>query len=130
MMIFGMDLPDSPVAKFGAWVATIAGGTLAAWLWLDGYFLHRAEGAEMKAEFTAQVATLTQAQQAQLSTLQMQIEYSADQNAKRAIDTELFKLEQVPPQQLRPQDRALYQQLIRQRGELVDLWNKRGRPLR
>jgi len=39
-------------------------------------------------------------------------------------------LPETPQAQLKPQDRALYQKLQRDRAEMVDLWNRRGRPLR
>jgi hypothetical protein len=132
MMVLGKDipLPDSPAAKLGAWVFAIAGGTLGAWLWLDSYFVHRAEAQAMKAEYTAQIAQIAQNSTAQTAELRLQIEYSADQNAKRQIDNTLFQLEQIPPAQMKPQDRALYSKLLRDRQELVNLWNRRGRPLR
>jgi len=132
MRIMGneVSLPDSPQAKLLAWLVGIIGGTLAAWLWLDSYFMHRAEAQTMREEYQTQIAQLSSAQITQQKALQEQIEYSADQNAKRQIDNQLFQLEQVPPAQLRPQDRALYSKLIRDRQELVSLWNRRGRPLR
>lgn len=141
MIIFGYDLPDSPIAKFAAWVVGIVATTIAAWLFLVGYFMVRAEALAnekaIKDEYTSRF-TLTDAQFAQMNQssqrladeLRLQIEYSADQNAKRSIDNQLFQLEQIPPGQLRPQDRALYEKLKRDRAELVNIWNRRQRPLR
>jgi hypothetical protein len=135
-MVMGKDLPlpESPQAKFWTWIVGIAVGSVALLLFADARWMARAEAQEKLAleakERSEQIAQLNTAQQRQLETLQMQIEYSADQNAKRQIDAKLFELEQIPPQQLRPQDRALYSKLLRDRAELVSLWNRRGRPLR
>lgn len=125
-----LNLPESPQAKFWTWAVGIAGATLVSWLFLDGHFMRAAAGAEMKAEYTAQIAAVNAAVTNKLNETNLQIEYSADQNAKRSIDNQLFQLEQIPVQKLKPQDRALYQKLQRDRAELVDLWIRRGRPLR
>jgi hypothetical protein len=125
-----VSLPESAQAKFWTWVLGIVIGTAGLMLFLDGHFLRAAAGAEMKAEYTAQIAATNAAVVNANAVTQMQIEYSADTNAKRSIDNQLFQLEQIPPQHLKPQDRALYQKLVRDRAELVDLWNRRGRPLR
>lgn len=132
MRIMGneVSLPDSPQAKFWTWVVGIIVATAGVMLFLDGHFMRAAAGAEMKQEYTAQIAATNAAIVNANTATQLQIEYSADTNAKRAIDNQLFQLEQIPPQQLKPQDRALYQKLVRDRAELVDLWNRRGRPLR
>ena len=132
MHIMGKEVPtaDMPIIKLLGWVISIVVGTLGAWLWLDSYFVRRAEAASMKKEYTEQIAQVVAANNAQVNELKMQIEYSADQNAKRAIDNQLFQLEQIPQDKLKPQDRALYEKLKRDRAELVNLWNRRGRPLR
>jgi hypothetical protein len=67
---------------------------------------------------------------AQATAINLNTEYAIDQQSKRAIETKLFELEQIPPAQLRPQDRALYAKLQRDRDDLVKLWLQRGRPLR
>jgi hypothetical protein len=125
-----MSLPDSPAAKFWAWVVGIVVSTAGAMLFLDGHFLRAAVGAEMKAEYTAQIAATNAAVVSSNAATQLQVEYSADTNAKRAIDNQLFQLEQIPPDKLKPQDRALYNKLQRDRDDLVKLWLQRGRPLR
>lgn len=132
MRIMGNDvsLPDTPQAKFWTWIVSIVVGTAALMLFLDGHFMRSADGAEMKRDYTVQIAATNAAVVSANAATQLQIEYSADTNAKRSIDNQLFQLEQIPPQQLKPQDRALYQKLVRDRAELVDLWNRRGRPLR
>ena len=132
MRIMGneLQLPESPQAKFWTWVVGIVIASVGGWIFLDEHFMRAAAGAEMKAEYTTQIAAVNAAVVNANAATQLQIEYSADQNAKRQIDNQLFQLEQIPPQQLRPQDRALYQKLVRDRAELVDLWNRRGRPLR
>jgi hypothetical protein len=104
--------------------------TLVAWLFLDSYFMHRAEGAELRSDFTAKLAQLNTAQQAQLSVTSLNIEYAADLAAKRTLESKLFELEQIPVDKLSPQNRAVYQRAKRERDELVELWNRRGRPLR
>jgi hypothetical protein len=126
MKIPGVDMPDSPQAKFWTWVVAIVLGTAGLMLFLDGHFMRAAEGAELRTQLAATNAAIVNAS----VQTQLQIEYSADTNAKRSIDNQLFQLEQIPPSQLKPQDRALYQKLVRDRAELVDLWNRRGRPLR
>ena len=112
------------------WILGIIGAVALAcvqgFVFADDRWMRRTEGAEMKAEAIKVAAATT----ATLSDIQIQIQYSAYQNAKRAIDNQLFQLEQIPPNQLRPQDRALYQKLLRDRAELVQAWNQRGRPLR
>ena len=132
MRIMGteMQMPDSPQAKFWTWIVGIVIASIGGWLFLENFFLMRAEGMEMKRDYTAQIAATNSAVVNANMATQLQIEYSADTNAKRQIDNQLFQLEQIPPQQLKPQDRALYQKLQRDRAELVDLWNRRGRPLR
>jgi hypothetical protein len=132
MRIMGNDLqmPESPQAKFWTWVVGIVIATAGVMLFLDGHFMRAAAGAEMKAEYTAQIAATNAAVVSANAATQLQIEYSADTNAKRQIDNRLFELEQTPPDKLKPQDRALYQKLQRDRAELVDLWIRRGRPLR
>ena len=132
MKIMGteMQMPDSPQAKFWTWIVGIVIASIGGWLFLENFFLMRAEGMEMKRDYTAQIAATNSAVVNANMATQLQIEYSADTNAKRQIDNQLFQLEQIPPQQLKPQDRALYQKLQRDRAELVDLWNRRGRPLR
>lgn len=121
---------DNPTIKVLTWLVSIVGGSIGVWLWLDSYFVHRAEAQAMKAEYTTQIAQLAQNSQRDAQELKLQVEYSADQNAKRVIDNRLFELEQIPPAQMKPSDRALYQKLLRDRQELVSLWNRRGRPLR
>lgn len=123
-------MPETPQAKFWAWTIGIVTATTAILIGLDTTFARRADAEAMRIEWKVDVAQLNTAQTLQLNTLQMDIQFATDQTAKRAIDTELFRLEQVPPQMLRPQDRALYQKLVRDRQEMVDLWNRRGRPLR
>jgi len=132
MRIMGteMQMPDSPQAKFWTWIVGIVIASIGGWLFLENFFLMRAEGMEMKRDYTAQIAATNSAVVNANMATQLQIEYSADTNAKRQIDNQLFQLEQIPPQQLKPQDRALYQKLQRDRAELVDLWSRRGRPLR
>ena len=132
MKIMGteMQMPDSPQAKFWTWIVGIVIASIGGWLFLENFFLMRAEGMEMKRDYTAQIAATNSAVVNANMATQLQIEYSADTNAKRQIDNQLFQLEQIPPQQLKPQDRALYQKLQRDRAELVDLWSRRGRPLR
>lgn len=136
MMLMGKNvpLPESPQAKFWTWAIGIAVGAVALLLFADARWMARAEAQEKLAaertERVEQYAQLNTAQQAQLRLVQEQIEYSADQNAKRAIDNQLFQLEQIPPQMMKPQDRALYSKLLRDRQELVSVWNRRGRPLR
>jgi len=132
MRIMGNEvtLPESPQAKFWAWVLAIVIASVTGWLFLENFFLRRAEGADMKADYTQQIAALNASVANKLDNTNTQIEYSADQNAKRQIDNKLFELEQTPPDKLKPQDRALYQKLQRDRAEMVDLWIRRGRPLR
>lgn len=130
MKIAGVELPDSPQAKFWTWTVGIVVGTILAWLFLDGHFMRSADGAEMKKDYTAQIAATNAAVVSSNAATQLQVEYSADQNAKRQIETKLFELEQIPVDKLKPQDRALYAKLQRDRDDLVKLWLQRGRPLR
>lgn len=119
-------LPESPRAKFWAWVVGIVVGTVGVLLFLDATFARKAEAVSRHdAEAMVLAANTSQAASINLNT-----EYLIDQQTKRAIENKLFELEQVPPQQLRPQDRALYQKLQRDREELVRLWISRSRPLR
>ena len=128
MRIMGNEvtLPDSPQAKFWAWVIGIVIASIGGWLFLETHFAARAE-AVSKVEVESMIVAATSAQ---ATAINAQTAYLIDQQTKRAIETKLFELEQIPQQQLRPQDRALYQKLVRDRAELVDLWNRRGRPLR
>jgi hypothetical protein len=133
MLIMGKEvplMPESPQAKFWSWTVGIVVGTMAGWIFLEGYFMRVSDGAEMKADYTKQIAVTNATVQQKLAETNAQIEYSADLNAKRQIENKLFELEQIPSNQLRPQDRALYQKLQRDRKEMVDLWIQRGRPLR
>lgn len=107
-------------------IAAVAVAGVQGWVFADDRWMHRSDGEAMKAD----AVRLAAATDTKLNDIQIQIQYSADQNAKRAIDNQLFQLEQIPLQQLRPQDRALYQKLLRDRAELVQAWNQRGRPLR
>ena len=128
MRIMGSEvsLPESPQAKFWAWIIGIVVGTVAVLVFLDTTFARKAE-AISKADAEAMVLA---ANTAQAAAINLNTEYLIDQQTKRAIDTQLFQIEQIPPQLLRPQDRALYQRLQRDRDELVRLWLQRGRPLR
>ena len=122
----GITLPETPQAKFWAWVLGIVIGTAGAMIVLDTTFARKAE-AISRGDAEAMVLA---ANTAQAVVINANTEWLIDQQTKRGIDTQLFQLEQIPPQQLKPQDRALYQKLQRDRAELVDLWNRRGRPLR
>jgi uncharacterized membrane protein YeaQ/YmgE (transglycosylase-associated protein family) len=128
MMILGANvpMPESPQGKFWSWIVGIVAATMGTWLFLDGYFAHRAE-AVTKAEAETMIVA---ANTAQATAINAQTAYLIDQQTKRAIDTKLFELEQIPPAMLKPQDRALYQKLQRDRAEMVDYWIKQGRPLR
>jgi len=131
MMIAGKQvLPDTPQAKFWTWAISLCAGTLMGWLFLDAHFLRAAEGAEMKRDYTAQIAASNATQAAQTAEIRLQIEYSADLNAKRQIDNELYRLRQIPVQQLRPQDVAFKAKLETDREDLMRAWLQRGRPLR
>jgi len=132
MRIMGSEvtLPESPRAKFWTWVVGIVIASVGGWLFLESFFLMRAEGMEMKRDYTAQIAATNAAVVSSNAAVQMQVEYSADTNAKRAIETKLFELEQIPVDKLKPQDRALYNKLQRDRDDIVKLWLQRGRPLR
>jgi hypothetical protein len=132
MMIMGAEvaMPESPRAKFWTWVVGIVVGTVGGWVFLETQFVRAADGAQMRAEYTAQIAATNATVAKTAAETNLQVEYSADQNAKRAIETKLFELEQIPPKQLKPADRALYQKLQRDRDDLVKLWLQRGRPLR
>lgn len=128
MRIMGSEvgMPESPQAKFWTWVVAIVVGTVASLLFLDTTFARKAEAVSRhEAEAMVLAANATQA-----TSINANTEWLIDQQTKRVIDNKLFELEQVPMAQLRPQDRALYQKLQRDRAELVDLWNRRGRPLR
>jgi hypothetical protein len=125
-----VSMPESPQAKFWTWIVGIVVATVGAMLFLDGRFLHAATGAEMKRDYTVQIAATNAAVVSANAATQLQIEYSADTNAKRAIDSELFRLRQIPPQQLKPQDIAVKARLESEREDLVRLWIQRGRPLR
>lgn len=134
MMLMGRNVdlptPESPQAKFWAWVIGIVVATLGAWLFIDDRFMRRAEALEMRAEYTTQLAQLNAAQRAQAEAINQNTEWLIDSQTKRSIESKLFELEQIDPRMLRPQDRALYEKLKRDRAELVRLWNQRGRPLR
>ena len=132
MRIMGAEvaMPETPQAKFWTWVVGIVIATAGVMLFLDGHFLRAAVGAEMKADYTAQIAATNAAVLTSNAATQLQVEYSADQNAKRQIETKLFELEQIPIDKLKPQDRALYAKLQRDRDDIVKLWLQRGRPLR
>lgn len=132
MLIMGNEvtLPESPRAKFWTWVVGIVVGTVGGWVFLETQFVRAADGVQMRAEYTAQIAATNATVAKTAAETNLQVEYSADQNAKRAIETKLFELEQIPPKQLKPADRALYQKLQRDRDDLVKLWLQRGRPLR
>ena len=128
MRIMGneLKLPETPQARFWAWVIGIVLGTAAVMIGLDSTFARKAE-AVSKGEVETLVLV---ANTAQATAINLNTEYLIDQQSKRSIDNKLFELEQTPPNKLLPQDRALYQKLQRDRAELVDLWIRRGRPLR
>lgn len=128
MMIMGTEvpMPESPQAKFWTWAAGIMTATSVVLLGLDATFMRKVAAEEMRTEFVAQVSTQTK----QFAEVQLQIEYAADRNVLRSIDNELFKLEQLPDHRLLAQDRAVLSRLRRERQELIDLWNRRGRALR
>jgi hypothetical protein len=123
-------IPESPQAKFWTWVIGIVVGTTLVLVFANDRLMFKAEGAEMKKDYTAQIAATNAAVVSSNAATQLQVEYSADQNAKRAIDQKLFELEQMPADKLKPQDRALYNKLRRDRDDLMKLWLQRGRPLR
>lgn len=128
MKIMGneVSLPESPQAKFWTWVIAIVVGTALTLITLDATFARKAE-AVSKTEVEAMVVA---ANAAQAASINANTAYLIDQQTKHAIETKLFELEQVPPQLLKPQDRALYQKLQRDRAEMVDYWIKQSRPLR
>jgi hypothetical protein len=128
MRIMGneVSLPESPQAKFWTWVVVIIVATGGALIFADNRWMSRAE-AVSKHEAEAMVLAANAAQEASINA---NTAYLIDQQTKRAIETKLFELEQVPPQMLKPQDRALYQKLQRDRAEMVDYWIKQSRPLR
>jgi len=133
MLIMGKELPllpDSPQGKFWSTVVAIGVGAVTLLLFADNRWMSRAEATKLESEHAQQMVAAAGATDAKFATTNQNIQFAADQNAKRGIDNELFKLEQVPPAQLKPQDRALYQKLVRDRAELVDYWIKQGRPLR
>ena len=132
MRIMGneVSLPESPQAKFWTWIIGIAIASIGGWIFVENFFMLKAEGAEMKKDYTAQIAATNAMVINSNAATQMQVEYSADTNAKRQIDTQLYVLEQIPPDKLKPQDRALYNKLQRDRDDIVKLWLQRGRPLR
>lgn len=133
MRIMGNEVPLMPETTTGKVLTSLVAvvvGTLSAWLFLDGYFMHAAEAVEMKKDYVAQIAHIAAMQTAQSVAINMNIDYVADRNVLRNIDNELFRLEQIPDARLGPQDRAVLAKLRRERQELVDLWNRRGRALR
>ena len=119
-------LPETPQAKFWTWVIGIVIGTAAVLIALDTTFARKAEAVSKSEVETMVVAANT----AQAAAINANTAYLIDQQTKRGIETKLFELEQVPPQLLKPQDRALYQKLQRDRAEMVDYWIKQSRPLR
>jgi hypothetical protein len=127
-MIMGaeMQMPDSPQAKFWTWVVGVIVATGGALIFADNRWMSRAE-AVSKHEAEAMVLA---ANTAQAASINANTEYLLDQQTKRAIETKLFELEQIPVSKLKPQDRALYARLQRDRDDLVRLWLQRGRPLR
>lgn len=127
-----MNLPENPLVKGLIWFVGIAVSisvtTTGVIAFADGRYHHRfPEDMYQRQAEALQVAAATDQK---LDALRLQVEWSADNNAKRAIEGELFKLEQIPPQRLTPADRAIYEKLKRDRRELVDRWNRIGRPLR
>lgn len=130
MKIANIEMPDSPQAKFWTWVVGIVVGTTLVLIFANDRLMFKAEGAEMKKDYTAQIAATNAAVVSSNAATQLQVEFSTDQQSKRQIETKLFELEQIPPDKLKPQDRALYAKLQRDRDDLVKLWLQRGRPLR
>lgn len=123
-------MPETTTGKVLSSLIAVVVGTLSAWLFLDGYFMHAAEASRWRDDDRKEVAALAAANTAQTAAINMNIDYVADRNALRNIDNELFRLEQIPEARLNPQDRAVLAKLRRERQELVDLWNRRGRALR
>lgn len=62
MMILGADLsiPESPQAKFWAWVVGLVLGTAAVLIGLDATFMRKAEGADLRLQTAADIKAQTQ----------------------------------------------------------------------
>ena len=118
-----MNLPDNALVKGLIWFAGIAASISIATAGIQGY-------ADSRYQHRDEAIQLAAASDAQMKLLNVQVEYSADQNQKSAIDRELFRIEQIPTPKLTPADRAFYERLKRERQELVERWMRAGRPLR
>ena len=119
-------IPETPEAKFWTWVIGVIVGTVAVLVALDATFARKAEAISKHDAETMVVAANT----SQAAVINMNMEYLIDQQTKRQIDNELFKLRQVAEGKLSPQDRAVKARLESDRDDLVKLWLQRGRPLR
>lgn len=139
MKIMGneVSLPESSQAKFWTWIIGIVIASIGGWIFLETMFVLRAEGMEMKKEYTSMIAATTAAQAAAATAqaadsreTRTYIEWTADNLTKRDLDAQLFKLRQIPESRLSPQDRAVKARIETDRGDLVELWKSRSRPLR
>lgn len=136
MMILGkaVQMSDDQHIKAVVWLGGILAAAVAAAfatvIWAEDRYQHKTETAEALAQVNAKAVAAVQVQDAKLSALTEQVQYSGDLNEKRRIESELFKLEQTPEKKLTNVDRAQKSKLERDLKALVDTWTAKGRPLR
>ena len=104
--------PETPAAKFLSWAITIVIGTMAVWLFLDGYFAHAADVVKRD------------------TAVAIQIQYAADLNEKRRIEDNLFRIEQIPPAKRTDGERAQVAKYERDLATLMRTWEVKGMTLK
>lgn len=93
---------------------------------LDDKYAKAADVAKVQADLLTQNTKIETATR----SLQEQIEYQADVNRKRALETELLKFDLTPDARKTQVDKAMAQNYRREIREMMDRWNRAGKPLK
>ena len=62
--------------------------------------------------------------------LKEQIEYNADVNRKRQLEDNIFKYNLIPEKQRTQADKAMAERYKQERQDLIEQWQRQGKPLR
>lgn len=110
-------------------IAACVSTALGAWLFVDDRYQHKLDADAQLAQMKADNSRIVAAQDARVDGIKVEVAWQTDRQEKRRIEDNLFKLEQIAPQRLTDNERALMAKYRRDLRQLTDYWNQRGRPL-
>jgi|OpeIllAssembly_1097287.scaffolds.fasta_scaffold56284_2 hypothetical protein len=121
---------DNPYVKGLVWFFGIAVGLVTSAFGaveaFDRKYAKNDAVEQVKGEVVAQAKKQDDAQKALL----LQIEYQADQNRKRTLEDQLFRIDMTPEKAKTQTDRALGAKYKQELNDLNDRWNRAGKPLK